>query len=543
MSGAPRGRTLRRGALEPAGGGRVSPPRPVSPPPPRLPPPPRGGGGPAVGGGGGGTPAGISGRFPHPRARYLASALLLPPFGDPPVWSRVPACSSRAPGVPHRPRPRCRLFLPRPPPQSPPPPCAVGGVRTAGRLGGGERGRGGLRPRRLPGAAPGRDGHGPRAPGPRVLGRRAGRGFKDSGGPMRPGGQPGALPEGRGVGARGRRAPPCQPACPALAPRAAGTERGYPAPSLRGLVSAERRRAVGLAPACLERVTPGASACSLPGRRAPTHRGWCGRRASAHPGSRLGRCCQPPAVAAGGALPQHSAIRRACLALPDPASLGGGRAAGGRRGRPPPGLRVEAGRAGAVPRLSRPARLPGAGRLSAGGQGERVVSSGRRECARGRRLGHGGAGGGRRGKRGAWERGAGGPRGRAGRAAAGGGRAPLPAVRGDPPVLEAGGRGWRVGSLRGRAEPSAWAGLEARKGLSQVGSEGSPPFSFGFALSPPTNLCACTVGEASPALPAVPRSAAGGGARREAEGRGPSGAAKAAWSPRACGGDRNRDNS
>lgn len=61
-------------------------------PPPGPARPGRGGGG---GGGGGGTPAGPSGRFPHPRARYLASAPRRPPLGEPPVWSRVPARSRR----------------------------------------------------------------------------------------------------------------------------------------------------------------------------------------------------------------------------------------------------------------------------------------------------------------------------------------------------------------------------------------------------------------------------------------------------------------
>ena len=218
VSCAPRGRTLRRGAPEPAGGCRVSPPRPVSSPLPRLPPSPRGGGGPVAGGGGGGTPAGISGRFPHPRARYLASALLLPPLGDPPVWSRVPACSSRAP---RRARRTGRAFPPPPPaPVLHPPPAAGGG---AGRREGEGRGEG-LRPPRPPVAAPGRDGHGPRAPGPRVLGWRAGRGFKDSGGPMRLAEAAGCAAGGPG----GRRARAPRPPMPAGAPRArpAGSRDG-----------------------------------------------------------------------------------------------------------------------------------------------------------------------------------------------------------------------------------------------------------------------------------------------------------------------------
>ena len=151
-----------------------------------------------------------------------------------------------------------------------------------------------------------------------------------------------------------------------------GRRGGYPAPSLRGLVSAERRRAVGLVAGLPRACEPGASACSLPGGRAPTAGG-----AGAEPprvsfsslAGALGLPPRPSAAPYPACPPWHAAVRGARLALPHPAPPGSGwGAAVGRRGRPPRSPRGD-GESGCRPRPSRLARPPAAGRLSAEGTG------------------------------------------------------------------------------------------------------------------------------------------------------------------------------
>jgi len=518
----------RRGRLAGAGSPLGAPPRP-----------PAEEGGRA---GEGGTPAGPSGRFPHPRARYLASA---PP--------RVRGAGRKERGAgPER-------------AASPTPPSSPRAAEPGG----------GLKTRAARGARREVGGRG------RSSARRRDAGMEE-----------------RSPGGARRRAPPAlslpsPPAASAVAApsvlRGAGPGRrgGHPVPPLRGLGLGRRaRRARGraLAPAGLARVRSGPRRGSRPGaRRSP-------RRCVPRPPRRArpaGRRAGRPARASRGAGGSAPPVRPACVRTPGllpslgasppfppsvasrvlsfvPAAVASHRAfalglagragrASGRSGvgRPAAGLRAEARGAGAapesvpVPPAAVRASAAGAppGRARGGGVGGRGAGEeGERRRGRfGARVSRTA----RKGPRSARAPSGGPARARAGGAAGAGGglvcsrprrsrrrrRRRSVAAAGLRPGRRAPSRG-RPRLLRpGRAEPGAWSVPEARQGrFPRSGARAPRPSRSGRASLPagrpavagfffPSRIrysCARTVsgGDARP-----PRGRPGVGAGR---GRGPS---------------------
>lgn len=494
------------------------------------------------GAGGGGTPAGPSGRFPHPRARYLASA---PP--------RVRGAGRKERGAgPER-------------AASPTPPSSPRAAEPGG----------GLKTRAARGARREVGGRG------RSSARRRDAGMEE-----------------RSPGGARRRAPPAlslpsPPAASAVAApsvlRGAGPGRrgGHPVPPLRGLGLGRRaRRARGraLAPAGLARVRSGPRRGSRPGaRRSP-------RRCVPRPPRRArpaGRRAGRPARASRGAGGSAPPVRPACVRTPGllpslgasppfppsvasrvlsfvPAAVASHRAfalglagragrASGRSGvgRPAAGLRAEARGAGAapesvpVPPAAVRASAAGAppGRARGGGVGGRGAGEeGERRRGRfGARVSRTA----RKGPRSARAPSGGPARARAGGAAGAGGglvcsrprrsrrrrRRRSVAAAGLRPGRRAPSRG-RPRLLRpGRAEPGAWSVPEARQGrFPRSGARAPRPSRSGRASLPagrpavagfffPSRIrysCARTVsgGDARP-----PRGRPGVGAGR---GRGPS---------------------
>lgn len=448
------------------------------------------------GAGGGGTPAGPSGRFPHPRARYLASA---PP--------RVRGAGRKERGAgPER-------------AASPTPPSSPRAAEPGG----------GLKTRAARGARREVGGRG------RSSARRRDAGMEE-----------------RSPGGARRRAPPAlslpsPPAASAVAApsvlRGAGPGRrgGHPVPPLRGLGLGRRaRRARGraLAPAGLARVRSGPRRGSRPGaRRSP-------RRCVPRPPRRArpaGRRAGRPARASRGAGGSAPPVRPACVRTPGllpslgasppfppsvasrvlsfvPAAVASHRAfalglagragrASGRSGvgRPAAGLRAEARGAGAapesvpVPPAAVRASAAGAppGRARGGGVGGRGAGEeGERRRGRfGARVSRTA----RKGPRSARAPSGGPARARAGGAAGAGGglvcsrprrsrrrrRRRSVAAAGLRPGRRAPSRG-RPRLLRpGRAEPGAWSVPEARQGrFPRSGARAPRPSRSGRASLP-----------------------------------------------------------
>ena len=525
----PRAASVPRGRSEPRGSSRVQLPpgaglpretpgpgrnarwwRRTSGAPPRADAPPRGAGAgwrvpglpsaprpaPPSGAGGGGTPAGPSGRFPHPRARYLASA---PP--------RVRGAGRKERGAgPER-------------AASPTPPSSPRAAEPGG----------GLKTRAARGARREVGGRG------RSSARRRDAGMEE-----------------RSPGGARRRAPPAlslpsPPAASAVAApsvlRGAGPGRrgGHPVPPLRGLGLGRRaRRARGraLAPAGLARVRSGPRRGSRPGaRRSP-------RRCVPRPPRRArpaGRRAGRPARASRGAGGSAPPVRPACVRTPGllpslgasppfppsvasrvlsfvPAAVASHRAfalglagragrASGRSGvgRPAAGLRAEARGAGAapesvpVPPAAVRASAAGAppGRARGGGVGGRGAGEeGERRRGRfGARVSRTA----RKGPRSARAPSGGPARARAGGAAGAGGglvcsrprrsrrrrRRRSVAAAGLRPGRRAPSRG-RPRLLRpGRAEPGAWSVPEARQGrFPRSGARAPRPSRSGRASLP-----------------------------------------------------------